>query len=213
MLIYLSSYPRSGNTWMRHLLRHYFDQRATSIYPEGEESTNLIQNEDGSFDPYFSEYKSQYFPSITRRRLVNGCIPLLTEEFRSQMGASDEYFFLKTHELPYDRYFEGEYVLHLVRHPAAVLWSYYNFLRDFEATIAPNVTMEDTIKGQTPFGSWSAYNEQWLECGQALGDRFWLYSYEKLVSGEGEFCKILSSMTDLPIYQEIGSFPSFDHWH
>ena len=211
VLIYISSYPRSGNTWVRILIRHYFDRRSSSIYPEPTGDPNLVQDEDGSFGPAFSEYQTQYPPITTRRRLVNGCGPILTEELRRHLGASDEHFFLKTHELPYEKYCDGECVIHLVRHPGAVFWSYYNYLLDFEVT-SPNLTKEDVIKGQVPFGSWSEYTERWLECGEVLGDRFLIYSYEQLSCGEAEFCEKVSSLTGLPIRREIGSYPPFEHW-
>ncbi len=41
MLIYLASYPRSGNMWVRNLINHYFDRCASSIYREGDEGSNL----------------------------------------------------------------------------------------------------------------------------------------------------------------------------
>jgi hypothetical protein len=213
LLIYLSSYPRSGNTWVRVLTRFYFDRRSSSIYPEEKGDPNLERNEDGSFGPAFSEYQAQYPPIVTRKRLVNGCAPILSEEFRQHLGSLDEYFFLKTHELPFNRYFDGEYVIHLTRHPGAVFWSYYNFLRDNEPEIAANLTLEEVIKGNVPFGSWSTYNEQWLECSQVLGDRFLLYSYEQLSLGEANYCEKVSSLTGLPICVDFGTSPDFDYWH
>jgi len=75
------------------------------------------------------------------------------------------------------------------------------------------LVMEDVIKGKVPFGSWSEYNERWLECGETLEDRFLLYSYEQLSEGEADFCEKVSSLTGLPVRREFGSFPKFDHWH
>ena len=212
-MIYLSSYPRSGNTWMRHLIRHYFDRRSASLYREEKGAPNLLKNEDGSFGPAFSEYQTQYPPITTRLRLVNRCGPILSKQLRCHLGASDEHFFLKTHELPYERYFNGECIIHLVRHPGAVFWSYYNYIRDNEPEVAPNLTIEDVTKGQVPFGSWNKHNERWLECGKALGDRFLIFSYEQLASGEAKFCEKVSSLTGLPIRRDVGSFPRFEHWH
>ena len=213
MLIYISSYPRSGNSWVRILVRHYLDRRSSSIYREESGDPNLVINQDGSFGPAFSEYSAQYPPIVTRKRLVNGCEPLLSDEFRQYLGESEECFFLKTHELPFREYFKGEVVIHLVRHPGAVFWSYYNFIKDNQPEMAPFLVMEDVIKGKVPFGSWSEYNERWLECGETLEDRFLLYSYEQLSEGEADFCEKVSSLTGLPVRREFGSFPKFDHWH
>ena len=125
MLIYLSSYPRSGNTWVRNLLRHYFGYRSASVYPEPQGAPNLEVRPDGSCE-VFSFYELTAIPGSRLPMLVNNCGQILSEDLRRQLGASDERFFLKTHELPFGSYVPGEYVVHLVREPGAVCWSYYN---------------------------------------------------------------------------------------
>lgn len=198
---------------MRHLIRHYFDRRSSSLYREEKGAPNLIRKEDGSFGPSFSEYQTQYPPVTTRLRLVNDCGPILSEDFRRQLAASDEHFFLKTHEHPYRRYFDGEYVIHLVRHPGAVFWSYFNYICDNEPGLTPNITLGDVIKGRVPFGSWSEHTQQWLDCAQQYGDRFLILPYEKLASSEADCCEEISTLVGLPIHREFGSFPRFNYWH
>lgn len=85
MLIYLSSYPRSGNTWVRHLIRHYFGYRSASIYPEPQGAPNLEIQADGSFE-LFSYYELPHQPGSRLPMLVNNCSSILSPEVRQQLG-------------------------------------------------------------------------------------------------------------------------------
>ena len=66
------------------------------------------------------------------RMLINGCDVALTESNRQQWAQEETVFFVKTHELPFERYFEGEAVIHIVRNPVAVFRSYYFFVKVVE---------------------------------------------------------------------------------
>lgn len=213
MLIYLSSYPRSGNTWVRHLIRHYFGYRSASIYPEPQGAPNLEIQADGSFE-LFSYYELPHQPGSRLPMLVNNCSSILSPEVRQQLGQSEERFFLKTHELPFDHYFEGEYVLHLMREPGAVCWSYYNFLRKTEPASFVNLTLDRVIRGRVPFGSWSDHAQAWLDAAKKLGDHFLMHRYEDLsTQPETEFCDLLASFTGLTYQAPKTSLPSLEHWH
>src|SRR5262249_39089863 len=125
-------------------------------------------------------------------------------------------FFLKTHELTFDSYFEGEYVLHLMRAPGAVCWSYYNYIRKNQPTSLANValTLDRVIKGQVPFGSWSDHGRAWLGAGEKLGERFMMHKYEDLsAQPEVEFCAALASFTGLIYQMPKAPLPSLEHWH
>jgi hypothetical protein len=214
MLIYLSSYPRSGNTWVRHLIRHYFGYRSASIYPEPQGAPNLEYQVDGSYE-LFSYYELPQQPGSRLPMLVNNCSSILSPALREQLGQSEERFFLKTHELPFDRYFEGEYVLHLMREPGAVCWSYYNFLQKNRPAIANVIlTLDGVIKGRVPFGSWSDHARAWLQARNKLGERFLMHKYEDLsAQPETEFCDLLASFTGLTYRIPKTPLPSLEHWH
>jgi hypothetical protein len=213
VLIYLSSYPRSGNTWVRQLVRHYFGYQAASIYPELQGAPNLEVRADGTYD-LFSEYDVPYPPGTIRRMLMNACGPVLSEQLRQELGQSQEVFFLKTHELPFKRYFEGEYVLHIMREPGAVFWSYYNFLRNNEPSFYANLSLNKVIKGRVPFGSWSEHAREWLAAGEQLGARFSLYTYEDLSEKpEPTFCDHVTAFTGVPYRMTKRPLPKLEHWH
>ena len=213
MLVYLSSYPRSGNTWVRQLVRHYFGHQAASIYPEPQGAPNLEIRSDGTFE-LFSTYEVPYPPGTLRRMLVNACGPVLSEDLRQQLALSEEIFFLKTHERPFGHYFPGEYVVHIMREPGAVFWSYYNFLRNNEPAQYSRLSLNQVIKGYVPFGSWSDHTRLWLAAAEQLGACFMLYTYEDLsTKPETEFCDRVTAFTGVPYRMTKRPLPSLEHWH
>lgn len=213
MLIYLSSYPRSGNTWVRQLVRHYFGYQSASIYPEPQGTPNLDRRPDGSYE-LFASYESPHHPGQRLAMLVNNCGAILSPELRQRLGAANEIYFLKTHELPFAEYYPGEYVLHVVREPGAVFWSYLNFLRKNEPAHFAQLTLDRVIKGKVPFGSWSQHAQQWLVAGKQLGSRFMLQTYENLsTQPELEFCDQVKAFTGLTYNKTKRPLPSLDHWH
>lgn len=213
MLVYLSSYPRSGNTWVRQLVRHYFGYQAASIYAEPQGAPNLAKRDDGTFE-LFSNYDVPYPPGTVRRMLVNACGPVLSEDLRAQLGQSDEVFFLKIHELPFQRYFAGEYVVHIMREPGPVFWSYYKFLRKNEPARYGDLRLDSIIKGRVPFGSWSDHARAWLAAAERLGPRFMMYTYEDLsAQPETRFCDKLTEFTGVPYRMTKRPLPPLEHWH
>lgn len=135
--------------------------------------------------------------------------PSLTPEFRRQLAEDDEIYFLKTHEFPFDTYFDGEYVTRLVRHPGAALWSYYNYLLKLEQTPS---TVEEIISGAAGI-PWSQYTNAWLSAEQALQNRHIKIKYEDLVESEENLITRIQNWTGLPLKQPFGTFPDFQFWH
>jgi Sulfotransferase domain len=211
VLVYLASYPRSGNTWVRHLVGHHFGYNSASLYPEPQGAPNLEYREDGTFE-LFSYFEVLRRPGVIRPMLVNACGPVLSPELRQQLAQSEDCFFLKTHELPYGSYCSGEYVLYLVRTPGAVFWSYYRYLRKNEPTYA-QVTLDDVICGQVPFGSWSDHIDAWFAARSLLGEHFLLCSYEELSQNEWRVRDLLGSCTGLPDVTPPHPLARLEHWH
>ena len=168
MIVYLASYPRSGNSWVRRLLRNQFRYLNTAIHGEpGPQRENFLNGEwhlEGYFrlvdyppvaaDQPFGRYARTDGDHATRLLLMPGCQRRLEDVgFRREVAAMPEVVFLKSHLPPYADYFPGESVVQPVRHPGAALWSYYHFLRDVRDRA---VTLEAVIAGAEGFGCWSA---------------------------------------------------------
>lgn len=191
MLVYLASYPRSGNTWTRELLEHYFQHPTGSIYVA---KTRV-------------ELTERYGAGLVIPQHPAG---FLTRELRQRMAEDDRVLLLKTHALPFGEYFAGEKVIHIVRHPGAALWSYQHYLRDERLQA---VELDGLLRGYYGFGSWSQHTEQWLGVATALGPDYFRFTYEGLHEGEEGYCTGVARLTGLPICQPLGSFPPFEHWH
>lgn len=109
MIVWIASYPRSGNTLLRTILNRCFGAKSYSIY-------DSIESEEMS--------------------PVVGHVPLgmLRDDFLFQARASSETFFIKTHLYPPD---EHEKAIYVFRDGRAALSSYRNYCRDIEKRSVP----------------------------------------------------------------------------
>lgn len=193
MLIYLASYPRSGNSWSQAIAKHYFGLRVYSVYAVDARKSLLTQFGAG-------------LPAVACVDDATFLIPAL----RQRIATSNDIFMLKTHEPPFEQFFAGEKVIHIVRHPGAALWSYLYFLRDLEGFKA---NLEGIIQGQYGFGSWSVHTQQWLTASHALGSNYLRYSYEQMHQDEAAIsARMATFLGRLPLAPP-GSLPGFEYYH
>lgn len=159
MLIWLVSYPRSGNRWSRDMLTFCFGWPSASIYsmPGVIDSLGIAQEGDDA------------------RRQKDRLILTLAE--RRQLAQAYKITILKTHELPEQTYLPGEFVIHVVRHPGAAFWSYLHYLSDVEGK---QLSLDTVIEGLVGFGNWSEHTQKWLDAGNSLGQNYLRYSYEEM---------------------------------
>lgn len=108
---------------------------------------------------------------------------------RKRLAAVKTRYFVKTHDLPYPEFFDGERVIQLVRHPGACLWSYFRMLVDHQIPRMQNqvlrrapLTIEAVTAGNAPQGDWSAYTNAWTAAGERLGTNFLRMRYEDVLS-------------------------------
>lgn len=195
MIVYVASYPRSGNSWLRNILGLNWRYLTTSGYYE--DWAALRKNcsrydlkdisdagEIGIDGNVVSEnLLAAYINPVTgekRPYLRPGCLQWLTEEKRAYLAANTNIFFIKTHEKPFERYFPGERVLQVVRHPIATIWSHFVFHQNFNDPNDPPVSLEDAIVGTVKFGSWSDYYSAWSREGLNLTTDYLCVCYEDL---------------------------------
>ncbi len=206
MLVYIASFPRSGNTLARNLIHHYFDVWTSSVYREKiyPNFPSTTDREDNRFLKVTSDQGFNY------RIVKNGCLYNLTVNFRRELAESSTVYFIKSHEHPFYTYLEGEYVLQIVRHPGPTLWSFYKYLRDYENK--KSIRVSNVIKGNTVFGSWSTYHRRWRLATPMLAGRYFRFQFDELVTAEMSFIEKLSFLTALNSREEPNSFPSFRTW-
>jgi hypothetical protein len=231
MIVYIASYPRSGNFWLQTLLGNQFKRPTTNIHVAVENSDEArsksiktimkwydielfdVSVEDlKSYPDELSKWMLGYqIPGVSGDCyfLASGCKDVVKDKkIRKALAEDSQYYFFKTHFEPYPEYLPGEYVVQLVRNPGAVVWSYYNFKQDM-----PHIEKSDlsTVIQKDVYGNWSEYHEKWLKAANGLGARYYFAQYENLAAGELDFCDNLSGFLQLPVLSR--ELRSFDHYH
>ena len=134
MIIWLASYPRSGNTLLRIILKSVFELPSFSKHGDAD---------DIGADSRLSD-------AVGHRVLAGDW----AEEYQP-MRSSPEMHFVKTHDAPDD---DGK-AIYVVRDGRSTCQSFHHYLRDFSKRDA--IFLTDVIAGFTPFGSWSDHLADW----------------------------------------------------
>lgn len=226
MIVYLASYPRSGNSRIQLLISKRLRKLVSSVYNIGDYPEAHIkkweivtQETPPSLEKVDSKWRSQIphliwnksialyqdpklkqkYPNYVSRFILPGCLEFLTPANRKQLAAETEVFVIKTHELPYAEYFSGEKVIQPIRNPGAVIWSYYQIINATKAPGEAITEINDCIVGRVKYGSWSDYHQKWLQASQQLQDNYLPIYFESLVDEESEHqcCQKIASFTGL----------------
>ncbi|MEZ6001556.1 sulfotransferase domain-containing protein [Hyphomonas sp.] len=133
MIVWLASYPRSGNTFLRVLLKSCFGLGSYSQYND---------RQDIADDPELAEavghltYEGSW------------------DDFYKKARDSDELYLIKTHHPPSD----DSGAIYIAREPRAALVSYHKYMKSFTKL---DLTPAETILGATAFGSWGEHYNAW----------------------------------------------------
>ncbi|MFZ2630185.1 MAG: sulfotransferase domain-containing protein [Desulfosalsimonadaceae bacterium] len=132
MIVWLASYPRSGNTLLRTICRHCFH-----LYSYADEPVD-----------YESEFRSN--PDLI------GHVELAEpwEEFYPKASASPDVFLVKTHNYPID----NQPVIYVVRDGRSSIQSYRKFHLSFNRMDKSIVSI---ILGNDHYGDWSTHFDKW----------------------------------------------------
>lgn len=228
MIVYIASYPRSGNFWLQNLFGNQFRRLSTNIHEMSNDAyhrfTNFAKRYYGievlSFENANTAQTKQLSSWIVRykhpeetaicKAILPGCLGLLENiDVRSYLANDKDHYILKTHLPPYSDYLEGEYVLQIVRNPGACLWSYYNFKRDNLNRMDDNLAQ--IIKGDQDYGNWSIYYSNWMAAAKKIMPNYMLVRYEDIFNRELEICKKLEPFVGLSL--ESDALRSFDYYH
>lgn len=138
MIVWLASFPRSGNTLLRIVLNRCFGLRSYSVYDD---------------KAYFSTNPAM--AEVTGHQ-AHG---LRMKEFIEQSRASPDIRYIKTHALPED----DAQAIYVVRDGRAALVSYRWYLQSISGAEEP---LEPVVLGETWAGDWSAHVRAWLLNGR-----------------------------------------------
>ena len=142
MIIWLASYPRTGNGLLRSVLKECFGRGSYAVYGRSEAEIGAEADDQSAERIAFN---------------LQGGIrkPVPWPDFYQLATASEEVYLVKTHDLPSD----DQPVLYLVRDGRAAITSYWHMHR----TMHPEAerTMAGLIVGRDYFGDWSSHWHAW----------------------------------------------------
>lgn len=238
MLIYVSSYPRSGNSLMQNLIGICFERPITGVETKSKLiHTKYTKNWRYNGQPLSSDQaelqllafnlSKQFFkkhnlnkwivlydldvPPYTKncRCLLPGCQSVLTPTNRQKLADDENYFFVKTHGIPYEKYFDNEYVIQIVRHPTLVFDSYLYFIN---GNGNQAMTLDEVITGKVPYGSWSEWHQKWEQAKSSLNGKFLRLRFEDILSDTHKACDQIKALINLD-YNPAKELTSFEELH
>ena len=178
MIVWLASYPRSGNTFFRVILNSVFDIKTYSIYDD---------KGDIGADEKTSEVVGHEF---------------LPENFDIKKARDEEKtYYIKTHELLDDRINEKDKVIYLIRDGRESTLSLTKHENTFSSL---NLNIIDTIYGNTFIGSWGDHVKSWDPKNRK---NTLLIKFETLIKEPIKYIKTLSEFLHTqPIGDKIPTF-------
>ena len=167
MIIWLASYPRSGNTLLRSMLWRVYGKESYSKY-------NDITDIGGSAKTAEAIGHVNYDDEwpMAKQRMQN----------------SEQVFFIKTHEPPED----DSDAIYIVREAAASIVSNYHYWKDIRDE---HFKIDDLISGLSgPFLSWGSHLDEWRP---TIRKQTLLIKYEDLIAEPSIQLKRISEFTQM----------------
>jgi hypothetical protein len=221
-LIYLATYPRSGNSLLQRMLAANFWRLSSQIKAAPRPGGGLVQvkgwerapapgpiagwPEPAVWDRRTAVYRRDVAGEPWRRQLLDVAAEDLGLDVRRALAAEAEAFFVKTHHLPFDGHLDGERVIQVVRHPGPALWSYYRLLarQALERTARGKLgerlpTLDRVISGDVQFGGWAEYHARWAGAAGALGGGYLKLDFAVLAGDQARARDRISAFLGLPV--------------
>ena len=196
-IIWIASFPKSGNTWMRAFLANYILKQKAS-YPINELGSFSLSDTRPRFFQEASGKPVEQLSTLDTLKLRFKCQKLIAE-FKNHdhfVKTHSRYGTFKGHSLINDRVSKG--AIYLVRNPLDLVISYAAHLGiSIDKAIdamdgSPNFTVEADSNVVTVMGSWSDHVDSWLTNKSV--PRI-LVRYEDLVEDPTrEFSKVLTTL-------------------
>jgi hypothetical protein len=164
MIVWLASYPRSGNTMLRSMLKQAFGTGTYSMYDDRTDiGARAEVGQEIGHKALGSSFREFYYREIATPGLV----------------------FVKTHNEPGD----ANRAIYIVRDGRSSIVSWYNML--IRAKKRTDVTISDVILGQkVAFGDWSSHLRMW---DPKKNPRVMLVYYRDLLARPAEVLDRISS--------------------
>ena len=196
-IIWLASYPRSGNTLVRTILKYNFGLDNYSLYND----TNDIGKYKSIRD--FVGHQDGNWGCIK-----NGHRQLPLHPDRIYEIAENRPVLIKTHS-QYDDFYQNFKVIYVVRDPRSVLTSYVSYKQNFAGVDLPSEEiLNDLIfNGDNMSGFWSEHVESWLSNKK---ERLLVLKYEDILSDfDTTLNQIASFIACTPINTQLVDFKKY----
>lgn len=141
-MIWIASYPRSGNTLLRTILRHCFNLKSASVYPNDLGGNKDIETYAGHIE----------LDASNREKFMSGDIPLV-----------------KTHEYCNDT-LPAIYVVRDGRAACVSLWAFYRYMIPLEAIVAGRHRFGSWAGHVLSWHPWSRSNTLLIKYEDMLSD-------------------------------------------
>ncbi len=181
MIIWLVSYPRSGNTLTRSVFNHYFGLGSISIHGD---------HGDIGANPELGELVGH----------IEGDRNTIDLE---ALRADDKPHLIKTHDCPDKTMSDEDTYVHIVRDGRDSALSYHRYLRKIVGKT--EVSLSDVISGRVSFGSWGRHSVRWAQTAPKKYKRF---RFEEIVKDIPGFAHQLSEVLDMQANSE--PFPDIE---
>lgn len=173
MIIWLASYPRSGNSLCRRFLHKVF-----GVYTHSKHNSRALFHDDENKNEMLGYLRWQ---------------DASWQDAYKRMNESPDTFFVKTHDAPDD----DNKAVYIVRDGRMASVSYRHYLHDLFPEA--NISLRDIITGFATYGSWGSHLASWDP--QHRPNTIWL-RYEDLVQSPDECIRKLAGLTGLPTRHE-----------
>ncbi len=178
MIVWLASYPRSGNTFFRIILNSIFGIKTYSVYDD------II---DISADKKTSEVVGHKF---------------LPEGFDiSRARQEKKIYYIKTHEFFSESIDARDKIIYLIRDGRESTLSLMKYINSYSKQ---KLQLIDVIVGNTFVGKWSNHVRSWNPYNR---ENTLLVKFEELIQEPVEFIEVISSFLKLvPVGEKIPTF-------
>ncbi len=181
MIIWLVSYPRSGNTLTRSVFNHYFNLGSLSIH--GDRADIASNPELGKLVGHIDGDANSIDLEALRR--------------------DEKPYLIKTHNVPDEMTQAEDTYVHIVRDGRDSSLSYLKY--NHNVAKRAHVTLSDVVSGRVAFGSWGRHTLSWA---QANPEKYKLFKFEEIVADIPGFAQQLSELMGLPANTE--PFPDIE---